>query len=189
MPIRSLGYLRLTTPEIDAWRSFGPDVLGLMPVSGGDPDALYYRIDDRPPRLVVSPGEPGIAAIGFEVADARELAALVDRVKSAGVAVTDGTEAEAEERRVEAFVHFEDPRGHRVEAYFSPILDHVSVVTPLVSGFVTGAMGMGHVVVAAPDIDSSFRFWTDVLGFRHRDSMRVPMGPDTRMYIRFLGCN
>ncbi|MGH9058644.1 MAG: VOC family protein, partial [Acidimicrobiales bacterium] len=69
------------------------------------------------------------------------------------------------------------------------ILDHVPVVTPLVSGFVTGAMGMGHVVVAAPDIDSSFRFWTDVLGFRHRDSMRVPMGPDTRMYIRFLGCN
>lgn len=190
MPIRSLGYLRLRSGEIDAWRTFATDVLGLMLVDGAVPDALHLRIDDRPPRLVVTPAAGnGIDALGFEVADRRELAQVVDVVKAAGVDVTDGTEEEAAQRRVEALVRFQDPHGLPIEVYFSPILDHVRLDTPLVSGFVTGAMGMGHVVVAAPDLQASFQFWTEVLGFRHRDSMRVPMGPGESMAIRFLGCN
>jgi 3,4-dihydroxy-9,10-secoandrosta-1,3,5(10)-triene-9,17-dione 4,5-dioxygenase len=76
-----------------------------------------------------------------------------------------------------------------VEVYCAPVLDHVPLHTPLVSGFVTGAMGMGHAVVAAPDMAASMRFWTEVLGMRVRSSMRVPMGPDQSMWVRFLGCN
>jgi 3,4-dihydroxy-9,10-secoandrosta-1,3,5(10)-triene-9,17-dione 4,5-dioxygenase len=161
-----------------------------MPVDGATEGALHFRIDDRPPRLVVLPAEaPGIDALGFEVAGPSELADVVAAVKAAGVDVTDGTEEEAASRRVEALVRFPDPTGLAVEVYYGPTLDHVPLVTPLVSGFVTGVMGMGHAVVAAPDIDASMRFWTDVLGFRLRSSMRIPMGPDVTMRIRFLGCN
>jgi 3,4-dihydroxy-9,10-secoandrosta-1,3,5(10)-triene-9,17-dione 4,5-dioxygenase len=188
--VRSLGYLRLQSPVVDEWRTFGSEVLGMMAVDGADPDSAYFRLDDRPPRFVVSPAETnGIGALGFEVADGRELSELVDQVKGAGIEVTDGSGAEADERRVEALVHFSDPHGIPIEVYFGPILDHVRLDTPLVSGFVTGNMGMGHAVIAAPDIAASMRFYADVLGFRLRSSMRVPMGPDQTMMIRFLGCN
>ncbi|MGI8493360.1 MAG: VOC family protein [Acidimicrobiales bacterium] len=188
--IRNLGYLRLTSPHVEEWRSFATEILGLMAVEGGDPGALYLRMDDRPPRLVITPGEASaIGAIGLEVADRRELEAVAGAVGAAGTAVKEGAAEDAAERRVEALIQFEDPHGLPVEVYFSPILDHRPLATPLVSGFVTGAMGMGHVVVAAPDLEASMAFWTGTLGFRHRDSMRVPMGPGKPMTIRFLGCN
>jgi 3,4-dihydroxy-9,10-secoandrosta-1,3,5(10)-triene-9,17-dione 4,5-dioxygenase len=190
LTIHSLGYLRIRSARLDAWRSFGADVLGLMPVEGPTEGAVHFRMDDRPPRLVVLPADaPGIDALGFEVAGPPELADVVAAVKAAGVDVTDGTEAEAAERRVQAFARFQDPQGHTVEVYYGPVLDHLPVRTPLVSGFVTGSMGMGHAVIAAPDMEASLRFWTEVLGFRLRSSMRIPMGPDTSMWIRFLGCN
>ncbi len=190
MPIRSLGYLRLISPHLDEWRTFAGDVLGLMEVAGTDTESLYYRIDDRPARLVISPGEASnIAAIGLEVANRLELEEVTAAVSAAGGTVKEGSEEEAAERRVEALVHIEDPHGLPIELFFSPILDHRRVDIPLVSGFVTGNMGMGHVVVAAPDLDASMRFWTETLGFRLRDSMRVPMGPGKAMYVRFLGCN
>jgi 3,4-dihydroxy-9,10-secoandrosta-1,3,5(10)-triene-9,17-dione 4,5-dioxygenase len=190
VPVRSLGYLRLRTAKLDEWRSFATDVLGLMPVEGRTAGALHYRIDDRPPRLVVSPADaPGIEALGLEVADERELSEVVAGLKSAGVDVTDGTGSEAAARCVQGLVRCQDPSGTVVEIYYGPVLDHVRLDTPLVSGFVTGPMGMGHAVIAAPDMDASFRFWTEVLGFRARSSMRIPMGPDHSMWIRFLGCN
>jgi 3,4-dihydroxy-9,10-secoandrosta-1,3,5(10)-triene-9,17-dione 4,5-dioxygenase len=185
-----LGYLRLRSTVVDEWRTFGTGILGMMAVPGANPDAAYFRIDDRPPRVVITPADAnGIEALGFEVADDRELAAVVDQVKGAGVEVTDGSSEEAAERRVEHLVHFSDPHGVGIEVYFGPILDHVRLDTPLISGFVTGNMGMGHAVIAAPDIAASMRFYTEVLGFRLRSSMRVPMGPDQTMMIRFLGVN
>lgn len=190
IPVRSLGYLRLYSTVVDEWRTFGSEVLGMMAVNGANADAAYFRIDDRPARVVISPAEAnGIEALGFEVADDRELAAIVDQVKAAGVEITDGSTEEADERRVEHLVHFSDPHGVPIEVYFGPILDHVRLDTPLVSGFVTGNMGMGHAVIAAPDIAASLRFYNEVLGFRLRSSMRVPMGPGQTMMIRFLGVN
>ena len=91
MGVRSLGYLRLESTDIDAWKVFGGDFLGMMPVEGSDPDALYFRIDHYPPRLVVEPGaENRMTAMGFEVLDKRELARLVNAVEGAGIKVTVG---------------------------------------------------------------------------------------------------
>ena len=56
MGVRSLGYLRLESTDVDAWKVFGGDFLGMMPVEGADPDSLYFRLDHYPPRLVVEPG-------------------------------------------------------------------------------------------------------------------------------------
>lgn len=55
MGVRSLGYVRLESNDIGKWKVFGADFLGLMPVEGGDPESLYFRMDDRPARIVVSP--------------------------------------------------------------------------------------------------------------------------------------
>jgi 3,4-dihydroxy-9,10-secoandrosta-1,3,5(10)-triene-9,17-dione 4,5-dioxygenase len=56
-------------------------------------------------------------------------------------------------------------------------------------------MGMGHVVLPVPGAaDAALAFYTDVLGFRLRDSMRMPaefLGGkrgDPPAWFRFLGC-
>ena len=68
MGLRSLGYLRITATDVDAWRVFGLKVLGMVEGRGADPDALYLRLDDFPARLVILPGErDALAASGWEV--------------------------------------------------------------------------------------------------------------------------
>jgi 3,4-dihydroxy-9,10-secoandrosta-1,3,5(10)-triene-9,17-dione 4,5-dioxygenase len=181
MGIRSLGYVRLEAPDIAGWKVFGEDFLGLMRVEGNDPESLYFRVDHYPPRLVVSPAaEPALGAIGFEVLNERDLVQVVSAVENEGIKVTAGTEAECAERRVTGFAKFLDPGGNPVELFYGPVLDHVRVQTPLVSGFVTGDLGLGHVIVTAEDAKAEFDFYIRVLGFVERNTM----GP-----TYFMGCN
>lgn len=186
MPIHSLGYLRLSSTDLDAWKTFAGDFLGLMPVATGPAatataatdtdDSLRYRMDHYPPRLVVSPGaENRATAIGFEVLNERDLVRLVAAVENAGLKVSEGTEAECADRRVTGFARFDDPGGNPIELFYGPVLDHVPVQLPMVSSFVTGDMGMGHVIVTGEDGRALLDFYTGVLGFYERNTMgRAP---------------
>jgi len=181
MGIRSLGYVRLAAPDIEAWRVFGEDFLGLMRVEGDDAESLYFRMDHYPPRLVVSPAAvPALGAMGFEVLNERDLVRLVSAVEDEGIKVAAGSAAECHERRVTGFARFTDPGGNPVELFYGPVLDHVRVQTPLVSGFVSGDLGMGHVIVTAEDVPAEFDFYVRVLGFLERNTA----GP-----TYFMGCN
>lgn len=185
MSILSLGYLRLRTPNLNDWRPFAADVLGFMPVSGPDDDTQLYRWDKYPYRLVLSRGdEPAVEAIGYEVGDDRDLVSVVDTLRAAGVEVTVGSAADAAERRVSGVASFTDPTGAPIEVFYGPIFDHVPVVTPHVSSFVTGEMGFGHVVLNAPDMTEATNFYRDVLGFHARNTWHIG-----DMGMVFLGCN
>ena len=186
--IRSLGSLRWETPNLEAWRTFATEILGMMPVEGPEPDALYFRIDDRPYRLVVAPGDAPRVVVGFEVVDDRGLAEVARALDDAGVKHDLAAEDDARSRLVNGLLRFEDPSGVAVEVFHGPILDHVPVVTPLVSGFVTGEMGMGHVVLGVDDPSAAVAFYRETLGFVLRNTMRIDMGagPTT---MSFLGCN
>src|SRR5665213_1132433 len=188
MPVRSLGYIHWTTPRAEAWSDFATGILGLMAVEGPDPDSLYFRNDDRPYRLVVSPGEAPQVALGFEVTDDLELEVMGTALEYAGVKISAGSDDEASQRRVTGLLKMEDPAGVPVELYHGPILDHVRLQTPLVGGFVTGSAGMGHVVVGVDQVDPSVEFYRGGLGFFRRNTMRMDLG-STTMAIHFLGCN
>lgn len=185
MSVLSLGYVRLYAKDVDEWRRFAGEFMGLMPVQGDRPGAAYFRMDEYPPRLVISPAEaPGLEAVGLEVRDRRHLARMVERVQSAGTAVTAGTPDECTERRVSGFARFSDPGGNRVELFYGPVFDHVPVDTPAVSSFVTDDQGMGHVIVDVADTEAAVDFYTDVLGFEERNTLVLPSGT-----LYFLGCN
>jgi 3,4-dihydroxy-9,10-secoandrosta-1,3,5(10)-triene-9,17-dione 4,5-dioxygenase len=71
---------------------------------------------------------------------------------------------------------------------------HSAAVTPLVSSFITGEQGMGHVVLTVPEGPEAYRFYTEALGFKARNTMRLPAapGPDGSKRFEtlwFLGCN
>jgi 3,4-dihydroxy-9,10-secoandrosta-1,3,5(10)-triene-9,17-dione 4,5-dioxygenase len=196
MGIRSLGYLRIEATDMAAWREYGLKVLGMVEGSGTNPDALYLRMDDFPARLVITPGDADrLARTGWEVANAGELAELRSRLDSASVPYKEGTPDELADRRVDELISFDDPSGNTQEVFHGVALQHRRVVSPYGHKFVTGEQGLGHVVLSTKDDEASLRFYRDVLGFRLRDSMRLPPqlvgrpadGPPA--WLRFFGCN
>jgi 3,4-dihydroxy-9,10-secoandrosta-1,3,5(10)-triene-9,17-dione 4,5-dioxygenase len=195
--ISSLGYLRIESADAAAWREFGVKVLGMTEGRGPEGGAVYLRMDDFPARLVIVPGTGDrLLASGWEVRDQQALAAVGRALADAGVPYKPGTAEELATRRVGAMLCLEDPAGHRLEVFCGAALEHRPAVSPYGNRFVTGPMGMGHVVLPVPAGSSAaLDFYTEVLGFRLRDSMRMPAEffggepGDPPAWFRFLGCN
>ncbi|HXO79878.1 MAG TPA: biphenyl-2,3-diol 1,2-dioxygenase [Mycobacterium sp.] len=189
--IKSLGYIKIQTSDIDRWRSFAFDVLGFAQGSGPEPDALYLRMDERPARIVVVPGDTDqVVHVGWEVRDGLALQRVQDTLEHAGIAVKPLSVEEADERRVEDVFAFTDPTGTPTEVFFGPALDHSPVVTPYGATFVTGAQGLGHVVLPTMDPAGAFAFYSETLGYLPRGAMRLPAPPEFGpLRIRFFGVN
>ena len=188
--------MRIEATDMDAWRQYGLKVLGMVEGKGAVPGALYLRMDDFPARLVIVPGEKDrLLVSGWETANAAELQEIRTSLDNAGVPYKEGTAEQVQDRRVDELVIFEDPSGNTLEAFHGAALEHRRVVSPYGHRFVTGEQGLGHVVLSTDDDDASLRFYRDVLGFRLRDSMRLPPqmmgrpadGPPA--WLRFFGCN
>jgi 3,4-dihydroxy-9,10-secoandrosta-1,3,5(10)-triene-9,17-dione 4,5-dioxygenase len=196
MSIHSLGYLRISSADVAAWRVFGLKVLGMVEGKGAVEGALYLRMDDFPARLVIVPGdEDRLLASGWECANEEGLRQIATALESAGIPYKEGDAAVLADRRVAGLITFEDPSGNTLEVFYGAALEHRRVVSPYGHRFVTGEQGLGHVVLTTDDDEASLRFYRDVLGFRLRDSMRLPPevvgrpsdGPPA--WLRFFGCN
>ncbi|MEV0685844.1 biphenyl-2,3-diol 1,2-dioxygenase [Nocardia sp. NPDC050378] len=189
--IKSLGYVKIQTADMDRWRTFAFDVLGFAQGSGPDENALYLRMDERAARMVIVPGESdAVVTVGWEVRDHAALVRVQEAVTAAGVAVKPLSVEEADARRVEEVITFQDPTGTTVEVFHGALLDHSPVVTPFGARFVTGAQGLGHVVLPTMELGGAFEFYTEVLGFLPRGAFRIPAPPEYGpVRIRFLGVN
>ncbi|WP_158412409.1 VOC family protein, partial [Ilumatobacter nonamiensis] len=182
MDIRGLGYIGITAPDVDDWRPYG-EMLGAM-VSNDD-NGLRMRFDERPYRVLIGHGQGGLAFAGWELPDSAALEFAATQLSAAGLIIERGTVDDCEHRQVRGLIRTTDPGGFTLELFHGPILDHELFVSPAgVSGFTTGAHGMGHIVLGTPALEESIDFYTDVLGFRVSDYWRP--GDDD---IVFLRCN
>jgi 3,4-dihydroxy-9,10-secoandrosta-1,3,5(10)-triene-9,17-dione 4,5-dioxygenase len=189
--LKSLGYVKVAATDMPRWRQFAFDVLGFAKGSGPDENALYLRMDERAARIIVVPGDTDkIVTVGWEVRDHGALERVKAALDAAGVPVKELSQDEAEARRVEEVIAFDDPAGTSTEVFHGAVLDHSPVVTPYGAKFVTGDQGLGHVVLPALDVPGLFQFYTDVLGFVSRGAFRVPAPPEFGpIRVRFLGIN
>ncbi|MEV0052757.1 VOC family protein [Saccharopolyspora shandongensis] len=189
--ISSLGYVRIRATDMDAWRKFAFETIGFAEGSGPEEDALYLRVDERIGRIVVLPGDVDrVEAVGWEVRDHLGLQRVQAAVEAAGIAPKPLTQEEADTRRVEAGITFEAPGGTPLEIFHGPALDHSPVATRFGNRFVTGALGLGHVVVPVSDLDEAFRFYAETLGFLPRGAFRLPAPPEFGpVRLRFMGVN
>src|SRR4029079_7286130 len=69
---------------------------------------------------------------------------------------------------------FQDPSGNTLEVFHGAALEHRRVVSPYGHQVVTEGQGLGHVVLTNRDHAEALHSYRDVLGFRLRDSMRLP---------------
>jgi 2,3-dihydroxybiphenyl 1,2-dioxygenase len=175
MAIQGLGYVGVRAKALEDWESFGQRFLGLQLVDKSS-KGLSFRMDDRKQRFVVTEdGGEGVGFFGWEVSDAAELDSYAARLEQVGVAVTRGTRALADERRVADLIAFDDPVGNRLEIFHGA----ETASEPFkpgrnISGFRTGPLGMGHAVLHVKDINDVIPFYRDLLGFRLSDYMTRP---------------
>ena len=166
MPIQSLGYVGIRTKALEDWQRFATGLVGLQ-LAERSRSQLRFRMDDRKQRVIVdADGTDGAQFFGWEAADAAALDGIAARVEAAGVQVGRGERALADQRRVQDLIFFHDPAGNRVEIFHGA----ENAGDPFrpgrtLSGFRTGTLGKGHVVLTVERIDNVLPFYCQVLGF------------------------
>ena len=189
--VSSLGYITLNAQDLPAWKEFGANILGLMLDEGASSEQrLVFRMDDHPSRLLIQQSDQdGLAAVGWEFSDQATYTQVLATLKKHGASIELGDERGAKLRNVVEYAVSADPAGNPFEVYhtrtdlkndFKSALD--------VEQFVTGDMGMGHVVLPAPNIDDTHNFYRSALGFGDSDNLTLPPPAQgaPEMNIRFM---
>lgn len=188
--VKRLAYVVADSGDLSAWKSYATDILGFQVARDSSNSLLYLRADDQHHRIAIrQAGSDDIAQVGWQVADMAALEKAAAAVEAEGIAVKRGTANEAADRRVLEFVHFLCPHsGIKMELVVSPeqiFTPHFRPTRDL-AGFRTGALGLGHVVLYAPDVRAAANFYTKVLGFGVSDYAMIPgAGP----LAVFMHCN
>lgn len=195
MGIKALGYVVISTAQMDTWDRFLAEVVGAMRAGHAASGAALYRIDDRPFRFWIEPGVgEQLTAAAYEIEGEAEFSEIRARIAKAGRPVTLSTAEDARSRGVADYFRTSDPAGNGLEFFVGDARDAFmgatrdacvsatrelcvgatrdvgAFVSPAgVSGFVTGAMGMGHAVFGAPNFAETHAFYRDVIGFHDTD--------------------
>ena len=88
--VRALGYVGITSSELEQWEKFATDFLGMEAIRRDNDGAevLHLKVDGRRWRLAVHRAEDDhLAYLGWEVAGKYDLQVLVDAVEATGVTV------------------------------------------------------------------------------------------------------
>jgi 2,3-dihydroxybiphenyl 1,2-dioxygenase len=175
MAVQALGYLGIRAKDLGEWGSFGTRLLGLQRVDKSR-STIAFRMDDRKQRILVdADGGEGIAYFGWEVADAPALDAIAAKLESRGITFARGSRALADERRVADLIVLNDPLGNRVELFYgAETTTDPFVPGRSISGFRTGPLGLGHVVLHVERVEEMIEFYREVLGFRLSDYYSHP---------------
>src|SRR5215831_6082801 len=163
--VTQLGYLGLSVSNVDQWEQFAAQVLGLQPNGRERDGSLFLRMDEYHHRFLVHPtGKDDLAYIGWEVATEAALNAMAEQLQQAGTTVTPGAAEDAEARRVAGLIKFTDPSGFMSEVFYGPLVrfDEPFHSPRPISGFKTGGLGLGHLVVWVDDFDRSVHFYRDL---------------------------
>lgn len=175
MELKSLGYIGIQSAKLDDWSNLATRLLGMQEVDRGG-KVRAFRMDDRKQRLVVDGDhDNGLGFLGWEVDQKSDLQSIAARLEAHGTAVTSGSRALADERRVAELISFADPGGNRIEIFWKPeIASEPFVPGRPISGFRTGPLGMGHAVLNVDDIEPMLAFYRDLLGFHVSDYGLTP---------------
>jgi 2,3-dihydroxybiphenyl 1,2-dioxygenase len=169
-PNLKLGYVVIESEKIDDWETFSRDGLGLH-ADRLAPDLLVLRVDDRERRIVIRRGpSEDVTAVGWETDDTSGLAAMRTHLEANVVAPVDGSSTEAAFRGVDRFFGVEGHKGLRFE-FFANAQRTNKPLAAKTRGFVTGAGGLGHVVLFTRKPEALIEELERLLGARLSDTI------------------
>jgi 2,3-dihydroxybiphenyl 1,2-dioxygenase len=179
--VSQLAYVGIGVSDMARWRSFAQDILGMQIVEDGD-GTVCLRMDEYHHRIALHPGgEDDVRYIGLQAPTLAAYEQAQAALRAAGVSVIQGTAAELANRRVLDLVKFETG-DLPFELSVGPNMRWDPPFRPArpMSGFKTGPLGFGHVVLRSMTPEDSVKLLTGALGFRISDYIGAMV---------FLRCN
>lgn len=170
MDIIGIGYLGFQSANIDTWRDYAPNVLGMEIAASPAEDlpSIYLRLDDRRHRIAFHPGpEDSLSYIGWEAKGRLAFDAARETFVKEGIAFIPGEEELCRIRGVRELIRFKDPVGFQHELFYAQKWEPNSFVPGLRNRrFVADARGLGHIVVITPEYTQELEYFlTKILGF------------------------
>lgn len=185
--VLQLSYMRLGVKALDWWK----DLAALIGYDT-NPDApsaeLQLRTDsEREYRIALTESqEHGVQALGWETANASELAIVKDRLHAIDATFIEVSASEMIQRKVEEMIVVLDPDGVRNEIFWGPSSAlRKPFRSPTETHFESGHCGNGHVTQNVRDAAATMRFYSEGMGLRLSDA--AWMEGHARVY--FLRCN
>ncbi|MFC4055918.1 VOC family protein [Actinomadura syzygii] len=185
--ISQLAYLGIASPKAEEWRDYATRLLGAVLAEDGSDGAVRVKVDDRGYRIAVHPAERDeLRYVGWDCGNETVLRSYVAELRGKGVDVRDGAADELKERQVAELYWFTDPFGNRHELVWGQYSNPNSFFPgrPMRGRFVTGDLGLGHIVLIVPNLDEANAFYADTLGFRLSDRVKSDI-----FNLRFYHCN
>ena len=174
MKIAALGYVRLQMQNPEEWRKFGEEVLGFAAATADD-GSVRLKMDAAPFRYLIEQGDADcFTASGWECRSEVDYEHFLKVLGDAGALSGEGDAAAAEVRKAARVAFAKDPSGNAFELYWGRAAD--GPFTSPIDGleFVTDPMGLGHVVLPAPEFEATAAFYQDLLGFGLSDDLTLP---------------
>ena len=179
--LQNLAYVVVAASDLEAWRSYATDVIGLGTV---DTDAgdLGLRMDDHPWRLLIESGEDNdLTHAGWDLGSDADLDEYVAALRVNGQEVREENAEMAAKRHVTRLFSLFDPNGFAHEFFVSrtDVQQDGGALSPILRGpgFQTGDLGIGHILPVSKNYKEGVRWYQDVLGLRYSDRIRQEMAP------------
>jgi 2,3-dihydroxybiphenyl 1,2-dioxygenase len=185
--IDNLGYIVIEGSNLDAWQKFATDIVGAG-VSLRTDGSLGLQLDEHPWRILISEGpRDDLAVAGWELPSVDALEQFVSRLGAKG-AVVNACDPDA--RSVTRLYSLSDPAGFSHEFYAGRTdLDPRSrAKNPVLrgDGFVTGKLGVGHILPIAKDYDAAISWYRTMLGLRVSDRIVEEIAPGIAVDATFF---
>lgn len=157
-----LGYLAFEVENLSQWHNLLTQVIGLVDVGDG-----RYRMDQYAWRIQIIEGDADdLRTVAWELT-AADLEETLQRLRTAQwpVVERDASAIGATQRWA-----LKDPAGTDTELVVGLPKGNTPFHSPVVpNGFVADDLGMGHLVLTAPDKQASADFYQNLLGFALSD--------------------
>jgi 2,3-dihydroxybiphenyl 1,2-dioxygenase len=175
MALSSFGYVGYRASDLDVWANYGTTLLGLQQTDRSR-TSIAFRMDDRKQRIIVEAGEGGGASFfGWEVENDAGLTSICAKLDASETPYSPMSLQLCQQRGVKDGITFQDPAGNRLEVFYGPeCADSSFAPSRAISGFITGPLGLGHIVLYVDNIERAHSFYLDVLGFRLSDYNNSP---------------
>ena len=165
--VKALGYIGCSVSDAKAWENLLVPIFGLERRSDSPKGVHHYRMDEYHHRLVLHESKKDkLEYIGWETETREDLEALVAHLKKKKVEVKKASGALREERGVMELYYCTGPDKVRTELYFGMSQDYRAFSPGRgISGFNTGELGLGHIVLVSSDREKTTKWYRDKLGF------------------------
>ncbi len=177
----ALGYFVFNATNLEAWKTFAIDLIGMQPGGTSDTKTLALRLDNQTQRVVIEQSDnDDLVAVGWEMDSEEALEALVAHIDAQGVPVQLADRALTQQRQVEKLYCCTDPNQVTHELYFGPTtvpLSNAFRSSVLQGKFVADRLGAGHYVAIGQDADATRQFYRETLCLRLSDYIRGEVAP------------